>query len=111
MLARYGGDEFSVILPDCPLDEALAVVERLRDSTPAPLTCSAGVACTDGGEATEAVVRRADMALYDAKRNGRNKTQTAAYAGTGASGSRASAASMSDSENSGSSSSPDRYAS
>jgi diguanylate cyclase (GGDEF)-like protein/PAS domain S-box-containing protein len=74
MLARYGGDEFSVILPDCPLDEALTVVERLRQATPAPVTCSAGVASSDGAEPAEALVRRADSALYGAKRDGRDMT-------------------------------------
>jgi diguanylate cyclase (GGDEF)-like protein/PAS domain S-box-containing protein len=73
-LARYGGDEFSVILPDCPLDEALAVIERLRQSTPGPATCSAGLACSDGAEPAESLVRRADLALYEAKRSGRNAT-------------------------------------
>jgi diguanylate cyclase (GGDEF)-like protein/PAS domain S-box-containing protein len=75
-LARYGGDEFSVILPDCPLDEACTVIERLRAATPAPVTCSAGVACSDGAESAETLVRRADAALYEAKRAGRNATTT-----------------------------------
>lgn len=68
MLARYGGDEFSLILPDCPVDEATAVATRLRAATPDPLTCSVGIACTDGGEPAEALIRRADLALYQAKR-------------------------------------------
>jgi diguanylate cyclase (GGDEF)-like protein/PAS domain S-box-containing protein len=75
MLARYGGDEFSVILPDCPLEEALTVIERLRAATPGDATCSAGVACSDGAESAESLVRRADTALYDAKRSGRNATE------------------------------------
>ncbi len=74
LLARYGGDEFSVILPDCPLDEALAVIERLRAATPGGLTCSAGVVCTDGTETAESLIRRADVALYEAKRAGRDAT-------------------------------------
>jgi diguanylate cyclase (GGDEF)-like protein/PAS domain S-box-containing protein len=75
-LARYGGDEFSVILPDCPLDEARAVIERLRAATPEPVTCSAGIACSAGAESAESLVRRADVALYEAKRAGRNTTTT-----------------------------------
>ena len=75
-LARYGGDEFSVILPDCPLDEARVVIDRLRAATPEPVTCSAGIACSGGAESAESLVRRADMALYEAKRAGRNTTTT-----------------------------------
>jgi diguanylate cyclase (GGDEF)-like protein/PAS domain S-box-containing protein len=74
MLARYGGDEFSVTLPDCPIEEALTVIERLRAATPGGLTCSAGVVSTGGAEPAESVIRRADIALYDAKRSGRNAT-------------------------------------
>ena len=70
LLARYGGDEFAVILPDCPPEEALEVIERLRASTPDPVTCSAGIACSDGSDPPEALVRRADQALYRAKRGG-----------------------------------------
>jgi diguanylate cyclase (GGDEF)-like protein len=77
MVARYGGDEFSVILPNCPIDEATTVVERMRVATPKPVTCSAGIACTDGTEPAEAVVRRADSALYAAKRSGRDLTTPA----------------------------------
>jgi diguanylate cyclase (GGDEF)-like protein len=77
MLARYGGDEFSLILPDCPLDEATVVVERMRAATPKPVTCSAGLACSTGAEPAETVIRQADRALYAAKRGGRNKTAAA----------------------------------
>jgi diguanylate cyclase (GGDEF)-like protein len=73
-LARYGGDEFSVILPDCPIDEATTVVERLRVTTPQPISCSVGIAASDGAQSAEALVRRADTALYEAKRNGRDTT-------------------------------------
>jgi diguanylate cyclase (GGDEF)-like protein len=74
MLARYGGDEFSVILPDCEIEEACTVIGRLREATPGEMTCSAGVASSDGSESAESVMRRADVALYDAKRSGRNAT-------------------------------------
>lgn len=72
MLARYGGDEFAVILPECPLDEAGAVLERLRAATPEPVTCSAGIACAGSGDSAETLIRRADVALYRAKRSGRD---------------------------------------
>ena len=73
-LARYGGDEFSVILPECAIDEATVVIDRLRLATPSPVTCSAGIACSDGAQSAEALVRRADAALYEAKRGGRDMT-------------------------------------
>jgi diguanylate cyclase (GGDEF)-like protein/PAS domain S-box-containing protein len=74
MLARYGGDEFAVVLPECPLDEALVVIERLREATPGAATCSAGIACSEGGEPAEDLIGRAEGALYEAKRRGRNTT-------------------------------------
>jgi diguanylate cyclase (GGDEF)-like protein/PAS domain S-box-containing protein len=72
MLARYGGDEFLLLLPDCPVDEALTVLDRLRAATPANLTCSIGVTSSGGDETSDAILGRADAALYDAKRRGRN---------------------------------------
>jgi diguanylate cyclase (GGDEF)-like protein/PAS domain S-box-containing protein len=72
MLARYGGDEFALLLPDCPLDEAFRVVERMRSGTPGGATASVGVAYTEGSEEAEALVARADSALFEAKRRGRN---------------------------------------
>ncbi|HEY1359762.1 MAG TPA: sensor domain-containing diguanylate cyclase [Thermoleophilaceae bacterium] len=76
-IARYGGEEFALILPDCPRDEALAILERLRTSTPEDQTCSAGIAYWDGTESPETLVGRADEALYEAKRAGRDRIITA----------------------------------
>jgi diguanylate cyclase (GGDEF)-like protein len=73
LLARYGGEEFVAVLADCPPQEARAVAERLRRSTPSGETCSIGVATWDGAEAVDALVRRADEALYAAKRAGRDR--------------------------------------
>jgi diguanylate cyclase (GGDEF)-like protein len=72
-LARYGGEEFSLVLPDCTLEDAVQLVERLRAVTPGGETCSAGVAEWNGDETPESLVRRADAALYEAKRIGRDR--------------------------------------
>jgi diguanylate cyclase (GGDEF)-like protein len=76
-IARYGGEEFAVVLPGCTLDNARTIVERLRAAMPADQTVSAGVACWNGRESTEDLVGRADAALYEAKRTGRDKLVTA----------------------------------
>ena len=78
VLARYGCEEFSLLLPDVDLDDAVALVERLRAATPEGESCSAGVAAWDGEEDAEALVGRADAALYEAKRSGRDRVSVAA---------------------------------
>jgi diguanylate cyclase (GGDEF)-like protein len=76
-LARYGGEEFTVALPGCTLANAKTIVERLRAAMPADQTVSAGVACWNGRESAEELVGRADAALYEAKRTGRDRLVTA----------------------------------
>jgi len=83
ILARYGGEEFALALPDCPLEEALVVVERLRVVMPEGLTNSAGIATWDGSEGAGDLLDRADQALYRAKRDGRNRSALAAEPVTG----------------------------
>jgi len=76
-LARYGGEEFTVALAGCNLPNAKDIVERLRASMPGDQTVSAGVACWNGRESAEELVGRADAALYEAKRMGRDCLVTA----------------------------------
>jgi two-component system, cell cycle response regulator len=83
--ARYGGDEFLVVLTEVNYDGAMLFCERLRKfiekntfqsgTDSIKLTASLGFAITRPGESISAreLVRRADHALYHAKRNGRNK--------------------------------------
>src|SRR5439155_8374110 len=75
-LARYGGEEFALALPACTPEEAKTVVERLRAATPERETCSAGIAYWDGVESAPALLGRADAALYEPKRRGRNLSIT-----------------------------------
>jgi diguanylate cyclase (GGDEF)-like protein len=84
--ARYGGEEFVTVLPGSDLDGATLVAERIRSrleqseiqTTKGPLkvTASFGVAAVRGAEcrgAAKDIVARADAALYEAKRDGRNR--------------------------------------
>jgi two-component system cell cycle response regulator len=86
LACRYGGEEFVVAMPDTDMVSASAVAERLRHSieiTPVVLgqaphqlsiTISVGVAIAEGGnDSGEALLFRADQALYRAKRSGRNR--------------------------------------
>ena len=73
ILARSGGDEFSVLLPNCRVEGAVVLAERLRTSTPLGRSCSVGVAAWDGKESAQELVARADRALYEAKALGRNR--------------------------------------
>lgn len=77
-LVRYGGEEFVLLLPDCELDGALVIAERIRELVPGGQTCSVGVAQWRPGESAESLLRRADDALYDAKRDGRDRVALAA---------------------------------
>ena len=85
-VARYGGEEFGVILPETSLSNAYRVADQLRDlvknkritirSTGKDLgrvTLSLGVSLYRPGEAANSLIKRADAALYFAKRNGRDR--------------------------------------
>jgi diguanylate cyclase (GGDEF)-like protein len=67
LLARTGGDEFVVLLPDCPLEMAERLIERLRRDVAASCRCSAGAARWDGVESAAELQVRADLAMYEVK--------------------------------------------
>lgn len=82
-LARYGGEEFVIVLPDTALDAGIAVLTRLqreltkryflRDNEKVMITFSAGVAQLAGEESVNDAIKRADGAMYLAKRTGKNR--------------------------------------
>ena len=74
MLARYGGEEFLATLPSCDPHGAVVVADRLRAVVPGSQTASVGTATWDGVETLEALIARADAALYQAKAAGRDRT-------------------------------------
>ncbi|MBE0621500.1 MAG: diguanylate cyclase [Burkholderiales bacterium] len=83
VLARYGGEEFMLLLPETQQDEAVEVMVRLQrnltkafflhDNERVLITFSAGVALRQEGESQSSIVERADKALYQAKRSGKNR--------------------------------------
>jgi diguanylate cyclase (GGDEF)-like protein len=77
VLTRYGGEEFGILAEGCAAEEAFVLAEKLRSLVPAGQTSSFGIAEWDRREAAEAMVERADAALYEAKRSGRNRTAVA----------------------------------
>jgi diguanylate cyclase (GGDEF)-like protein len=77
LLARHGGEEFAVLLTGTGLEEARDVIETLRADVPENETVSAGIAEWDGSESPRSLMARADLALYEAKRTGRDRTVVA----------------------------------
>lgn len=75
-LARTGGEEFVLLLPDCDRAGAEEVIERVREATPLAQTCSVGYARWDRIESGEDLIKRADVALYRAKASGRDRSET-----------------------------------
>jgi diguanylate cyclase (GGDEF)-like protein/PAS domain S-box-containing protein len=77
VLARWGGEEFGLLLPACDAASARQLLGRLHELPLDGVTFSAGIAEWDGSCSDEALIGRADAALYAAKRAGRNRTLTA----------------------------------
>lgn len=86
LACRYGGEEFLVVLPDTEGQDAERVAERIRaeiertpfivgrEGTSVSITISVGVSCVKHApDSVEALIKRADVALYEAKRGGRNR--------------------------------------
>ncbi|GAB3388696.1 sensor domain-containing diguanylate cyclase [Lysobacter fragariae] len=89
VLGRFGGEEFAILLPNTTRAGAAILAERLRERVGAirltgdwdgvvEPTISIGVACSQGASCIEAVIKRADQSLYEAKANGRNQVHAAA---------------------------------
>lgn len=82
-LVRYGGEEFVIILPDTPMVDAVKVMERvqreltrryfLSDNNKLLITFSAGISVLNADEEPSEAIRRADKAMYLAKRAGKNR--------------------------------------
>ena len=88
VIARYGGEEFVILLPDTTLESAIWVMQRLQnnfskkaladmDGNPIPVTFSGGVASRQLHENQKSLLKRADDALYQAKKSGKSRVMIA----------------------------------
>lgn len=87
VIGRFGGEEFLIVLPDTPLEEATQTITRVQreltkrifmhNNEKLLITFSAGVALRKTGEEQSLLIKRADDALYQAKRAGKNRVVTA----------------------------------
>ena len=89
IVARFGGEEFVLLLPNTSLQQAASLAERLRVNTteatmpiPVSITCSFGVTCFQADDTEDTLIARADRALYQAKAAGRNRVRTLEADGT-----------------------------
>lgn len=90
LVARFGGEEFAVLLPETTVTNAQVIAERLRkhvcNADPGmlesaqlpPVTISLGIAGRQPGYSLDMMIAAADVAMYHAKRNGKNRVQIAA---------------------------------
>lgn len=85
LVARFGGDEFAVLLPELKLTQARQTAERIRQqiaglsppSFSSAITVSIGIAARTDDDDVATLVQRADSAMYDAKEAGRNRVAVA----------------------------------
>jgi two-component system cell cycle response regulator len=83
LVIRFGGEEFLIVMPNTPATGALEKAELLRQRIEAvnhgglPVTVSIGIATRNSGETLDQQIRRADDAVYGAKRAGRNRVEVA----------------------------------
>ena len=88
MVARVGGEEFAVVLPNTAMRQALTVADHIRRAVMAKelkkkstgeilgrVTISVGVSMLKPEDTTDSLIERADACLYVAKRNGRNRAE------------------------------------
>jgi diguanylate cyclase (GGDEF)-like protein len=73
VITRMGGDEFLVVLPNCPRDVSVRVAYRLREAVPEGQSCSTGITSWNGNDSADEFLLAADEALYRTKGN-RNGT-------------------------------------
>jgi len=88
-IARFGGEEFVLLMPSTPMEGGLKLLDVLRTAIeacpfhfkgqPVTITLSGGLAAYHPGEVAEQVFERADQALYRAKRGGRNRIESERY--------------------------------
>ena len=82
IFARWGGEEFMIMMPNVSIDDACAVAEKLRNLIATTeveklgsITASFGVTNLQSGETNELLINRVDKAMYQAKNNGRNNVK------------------------------------
>lgn len=87
VIARFGGEEFMILLPDTPLDRGMQTLCRVQSQlvkhvlvhkgVHLPMSFSAGLTLCNAGESQSALIERADHALYSAKKAGKNRVFSA----------------------------------